>query len=146
MKAIDWRTQNEPVRSAKIGAECATINEADSLTQQHFAESADINVLVQRFGLDKGPIPHVPFNPEYYGDFTDVPDLRTALDLVNDAKNRFMALPAKLRARFHNSPGELWHFVNDPENGEESVRLGLLQRQPVAEQQDTPLGEGGTGT
>ncbi|WNK14135.1 MAG: internal scaffolding protein [Microvirus sp.] len=106
------------------GLECLE----DPLTQQQFVEEADINTLVRRFGLDKQPMPVAPFDPSHYGDFSNVPDLRTALDLVNDAKNRFMELPPKLRARFHNAPGELWEFVNDPENADEAVRLGLLGR------------------
>ncbi|WNK14192.1 MAG: internal scaffolding protein [Microvirus sp.] len=106
------------------GLECLE----DVLTQQQFVEEADINTLVRRFGLDKQPMPTAPFDPSHYGDFSDVPDLRTALDLVNDAKNRFMELPPKLRSRFHNSPAELWSFVQDEENADEAVRLGLLQR------------------
>jgi len=72
-----------------------------------------------------------------YGDFTNVPDLRTALDMVNDAKNRFMALPAKLRTRFDNDPANLWSFVNDPENADLAVTLGLLQKLPNPENTTT---------
>jgi len=125
--AFKWRAQYDG-SEIQAGLDACYRDETPSLTQQQFAEEADINTLVRRFGLDAQPMPIAPFNPEDYGDFTDVPDLRTALDLVNDAKNRFMALPPKLRARFHNQPGELWAFVNDPENGDESVRLGLLAR------------------
>lgn len=143
---LSWRHQYDTKRDQEEGDACAYIEQHDSLTQQHFKDDADLNVIAQRFGLDKSPMPTAPFDPRMYGDFTNVPDLRTALDTVNDAKNRFMALPAKLRTRFDNDPAKLWDFVNDPENGAEAVRLGLLQSQPVAEQRDTPLGDGGTGT
>ncbi|WNK15083.1 MAG: internal scaffolding protein [Microvirus sp.] len=121
--------------------ETALVCEDPSLTQQQFADEANINTLVKRFGLDNQPMPEAPFNPGHYGDFSDMPDLRTALERVNDAKNRFMDLPPELRARFHNSPGELWSFVNDPINADASVSLGLLKRvEPL--QPETPAPEG----
>lgn len=125
---IPWRTQYDTQRDEEEGLE-ATINcQDESLTMQSFAEDADLNVIAKRFGLDKTGIPVGEFDPNSYGDFTDVPDLRTALDIIRDAKHKFMELPPKLRARFHNDPSELWDFVRDPENGDEAVRLGLLLR------------------
>lgn len=125
-----YRTQYDVGLDEEIGRATVTVNEEPSLTQQQFVEDCDINVLARRFGLTDSPMPMAPIDPRYYGDFTDVPDLRTALDLVNDARNRFMELPAKMRERFNNQPGRLWEFVNDPENAEEAVRLGLLARSP----------------
>lgn len=127
----------------------ATACEDEHLTQQQFAEDCDLNVLAHRFGLTGKPLPVEAIDPSYYGDMTNVPDLRTALDLVNDAKNKFMELPSKLRNRFDNSPGKLWAFVNDPDNAEECVRLGLLKRiepTPTEEVGITPPAEGGQGT
>lgn len=124
---FQWRHAYDPVADAREGAAAATSCEDESLTQQQFAEDADINVLVKRFGLEKVTLPVEAIDPRYYGDFTDVPDLRTALDRVNEATNRFMDLPAQLRSKFDNNPAKLWHFVNDPDNGPEAVRLGLLK-------------------
>lgn len=134
---FNYRTQYETARDIEEGDAAATVNTEDSLTQQHFLEDTDINVLAKRFGLDKAQMPEAPFNPGFYGDFSDVPDLRTAMDLVRDATNKFMDLPAKLRERFDNNPAKMWHFVNDPENGDEAVRLGLLKRLPD-KQEDAP--------
>lgn len=124
---IKWRHQYDRERDELEGELAATTFEADGLTHQSFAEDADINVLAKRFGLDKATMPVAPIDPRYYGDFSDVPDLRTALDLVRDAENRFMDLPAPLRAKFDNSPAKMWRFVNDPDNAHEAVRLGLLR-------------------
>lgn len=131
-RRFNWRHQYDERRDELEGFNAATLNAEESLTQQHHAEAADINVLARRFGLDKGPIPTTATDPRYYGDLSEVPDLRTALDLVNDAKNRFMELPPRIRSRFRNSPAELWAFINDPENADEAVRLGLLKA-PEAE-------------
>jgi len=90
---FDWRHQYDENRDQVEGDLAATANEGEDLCQQQYAESADINVLVARFGLDKNAVPPMAQDPRFYGDFSDVPDLRTALDLVNDAKNKFMDLP-----------------------------------------------------
>ena len=111
---------------AGIGA--ALFCQDDSLTVQGPAQDADINVLVRRFGIDKSGMPVAPVDPSAYGDLSDLPDLGTALLVIKDARERFEALPALLRRRFGNDPAELWQFVNDPQNGDEAVSLGLLQR------------------
>lgn len=100
----------------------------DSLTVQGPAQDADINVLVRRFGIDRGAMPVAPVDPSAYGDMTDIPDLGTALLRLKDARDRFAALPALMRRRFDNDPAELWDFVNDPQNAAEAVSMGLLQR------------------
>ena len=121
---LDWRHQYDVARDKKEGDLAALECKDESLTQQHFTEDADINVLAKRFGLTE--IPLTALDPALFRDTTNDPELRDVLDIQRDAKERFLALPAKLRKRFHNSPRELWDFVNDPENAEEAVRLGLL--------------------
>lgn len=128
LRGINWRHQGDPVQDRITQEACITYFEDESLTQQHFTEEADLNVLAKRFGLDKGPLPVAPADPRYYGDMSNIPDLRTVLDIAHDAREKFAALPAKLRARFNNQASQLWDFVNDPENADEAVRLGLLAR------------------
>jgi len=140
---FDWRHQYDENRDQVEGDLAATANEGEDLCQQQYAESADINVLVARFGLDKNAVPPMAQDPRFYGDFSDVPDLRTALDLVNDAKNKFMDLPPKLRARFNNEPAQLWTssmtrktrtnpsgwaFWSGPRNPQNSNRSGRIPR------------------
>lgn len=129
---LDWRHQYDVARDKKegdlAGLECLD----ESLTQQHFTKDADINVIAERFGLTG--IPAFPLDPATFRDTTTDPDLRQILDQNIEARNYFNALPHKLRHRFHYSMGELWDFINDPENADEAVRLGLLIRsEPSAE-------------
>jgi hypothetical protein len=42
-----------------------------------------------------------------------------------------MALPADLRARFSNNPEELINFLDNPENKDEAIRLGLLDQKLI---------------
>lgn len=128
-----WRHQYDLDRDEGEGDLCVLISDVPSLTQQQFAQDADLNVLAKRFGVKDGSVlPAAVVDPRYYGDVSEIPDLRTALDRVRDASDRFAALPAQLRARFHNRPDLLHEFVSKPENAEEAVRLGLLVKRQEA--------------
>jgi len=124
-----WRHQYDRDADEREGDLAALKCEDESLTQQNFTEDADLNVIARRFGINA--IPLGPLDPSHYRDTTNDPDLRDVLDYQRQAKNDFMQLPTKLRTRFHNSPSELWEFVNDPENRDEVIRLGLLSAEPA---------------
>jgi phage internal scaffolding protein len=64
------------------------------------------------------------------GDFVDVPDFQTALNLVISAQDEFMKVPADVRARFNNDPGELMAFLEDDKNRDEAIKLGLVNAPP----------------
>lgn len=121
---LNWRHQYDVDRDRKEGDNAALTCEDESLTQQHFAKDADINEIARRFGLTE--IPLGALDPSLFRDTTNDPDLATILNQHREARDYFMALPAKLKLRFHNSPSELWNFIADPDNAEEAVRLGLL--------------------
>jgi len=95
-----------------------------SRTQQHFKDETDINNILRQFNVT-GLLPQKALTPQY-GDFTGIGDYHGALNAVIAAENEFMTLPAQLRARFDNDPQELIEFLNNPNNKEEAVKLGLL--------------------
>lgn len=109
---------SQPFRGSDL--EC---NDA-SLTQQHFKDDVDINVLLERFKVT-GQLPQGVVLPSY-GDFSAVVDFRSAQEALRRAKDSFMSLPASLRERFRNDPQELLEFVSDEKNRDEAVRLGLV--------------------
>lgn len=145
---FDWRHQYDTERDKKEGnaAICECLDE--SLTQQHFTKDADLNEIARRFGINE--IPSTPLDPALFRDTTQDPDLRQILEIQRQAKDGFLSLPAKIRKRFHYSPTELWEFLNDPENAEEAVRLGLLHATPtsadatVATAPSAPTAQGAT--
>lgn len=96
-----------------------------SLTQQHFKDDADINVILDRFGQGH-EIPKNYRSPQY-GDFEGVDDYQTALNAVREAAEAFLELPALVRERFGNDPQQLIDFVGDDKNRDEAVKLGLLE-------------------
>lgn len=144
-----WRHQYDENRDTEEGLAATLACLDESLTQQHFTEDADLNVIAKRFGLNQ--IPVGPIDPSAFRDTTSDPTLAEILQHQIDARNGFMELPLKIRKRFHHSPGELWAFVNDPENAEEAVRLGLLQQHTLsteggARSATTQDFNGGSGT
>lgn len=100
-----------------------------SLTQQQFAEDADINTIVRRFGIT-GELPTGVRAPSY-GDFTGVSDFRSALAAIDAAEASFMALPAHVRATFQNDPGLFVDYCSDPANAAGMKELGLLSSVPT---------------
>lgn len=102
-----------------------------SLTVQSQAEDADINVLMERYGVT-GKMPENPRVP-VYGDFTGVKDYQSALESVIQADAAFGELPAAVRAKFDNDPQKLLEFVNNDANIEAARTMGLLK--PLTPQQ-----------
>lgn len=105
--------------------------EDESLTEQDHLEETDINYIADRF-MKTGMAPQV-LNMPSYGEFAGVFDFQSAMNLINEAKQEFMSLPAKLRSRFNNDPQELITFLENDENREEAIRLGLIEKTAILE-------------
>ena len=113
--------------SQESGLECKD----PSLAQQHMKDECDINVIVERFGVT-GIMPVTPIEASY-GDFSGVGDYHTALNKIRAADEAFMALPAKIRARFDHDPNALLNFLQNAENRDEAIQIGLIDGKPVVE-------------
>lgn len=101
-----------------------------SLAVQDQRDEVDINTIVRRFGLT-GQLPTDLRAPEY-GDFTGITDYHSAMNAVAYANEAFDAMPAEVRARFGNDPGEFVAFCSDEKNAGEMAKLGLLSAEAVA--------------
>lgn len=109
---------SDPVRTSDL--ECKD----PSLTQQQFADDADINVMMARFGVT-GQMPS-SFTLPTYGDFEVAGDFRSAMAVVDDARRAFMTLPGDVRAKFGNDPHNLMTFLDDSANRDEAIRMGFV--------------------
>lgn len=107
----------------KASDEAGLFCDDPSLTQQQFADEADINNIVDRF-MKTGHLPSAASMPQY-ADYEGVFDFQSAMNVVRQADENFMRMDAKVRARFHNSPQEFLEFFANPDNVDEAVRLGL---------------------
>lgn len=94
-------------------------------THQSFKDESDINTIVRRFGVT-GQLPQV--TAPRYGDFSEVVDFRTAMDVVVAAEREFMKLPGSLRKRFGNDPQQLLEFVGNDKNRAEAEFLGIIPK------------------
>jgi phage internal scaffolding protein len=113
--------------SQETGLEC----QDPSLAQQHMKDECDINVIVERFGVT-GKIPVNAIEPSY-GDFSGVSDYHDALNRIKASDAAFMALPAKIRAKFDHDPNALLQFLQNEENRDEAIQIGLIDGKPVVE-------------
>ena len=99
-----------------------------SLAQQHMKDECDINILVERFGVT-GKFPVSAIEPSY-GDFSGVSDYHDALNRIEASNKAFMALPAKIRAKFDHDPNALLQFLQNDENRDEAIHIGLIDGKP----------------
>lgn len=125
--------------SLAAGFECA----GESLAVQSAEEECNINTIVRRFGIT-GELPNNLRMPQS-GDFTNVPDFHTAMNLVRQAQEEFVRVPAEIRARFNNDPARFMAFVEDDANYDEALRLGLVNARPVVPPSGTPEGGAAAG-
>jgi phage internal scaffolding protein len=110
--------------------------EEPTRAQQHHKDECDINVILERFGRT-GQVPVNAISGDY-GDFSGVHDYHTALNTLIAAESQFEALPAKLRSRFNNEPSNLIEFLNDPNNKDQAIELGLIN-QPITSSFNEPV-------
>lgn len=98
----------------------------DGRTLQSETKGCDINLLLKRFEKT-GTFTHIAKSMPTYGDFSSAQDYLGSLLQVKEAQRLFDEYPAELRAEFHNDPGEMLSFIDDPENEDRAIELGLVE-------------------
>ncbi|AXH77494.1 MAG: internal scaffolding protein [Microviridae sp.] len=106
-----------------------------SRTRQEFADECDINNIMDRYDAT-GVISHVDQRTPMYIDVSDVPDLQSALRVLDEAQRAFMSLPAKVRKEFDNDVHE---FVSFAENGENLAKMREWGLAPPEKVPDPPM-------
>lgn len=117
----DWKKASDEAR--------VYCDPAEDRCKQSFAEDADINTIVRRFGVT-GKVPTTLKMP-ISGDFTEVSDFHSAMNLIREAEVEFRKVPAELRERLQHDPGKFMKWIEDPKNVEEGERFGLWKRKDV---------------
>lgn len=135
--------------AVQVSNESALYCEDESLTHQEFAEEADINTIIDRFGIGENPIEAQKWVTNV--DIADAPnDYQSVMNQLNEARDQFMSLPAKVRSQFDNDPGRFVDFMSDPSNQDEWIRLGLASRReepaPPAPMKVEVVNPSGTGS
>lgn len=148
---------SEPYGPGNYPPQVAFDNSGDpSLTQQSFADDADINFIMSKYVTDAhktdAPLPYTvelskPRNVfDYatgyagYGGIPGTEARETAYSVINgagddffdmvnrirNAEEAFAALPSDLRQRFSNNPRAMLTYLADPANKDEAVGLGIV--------------------
>lgn len=94
---------------------------------QSAAPECDIYNIIKQFNTT-GLVTHVAQGTPQYGDVSDVPDYQAALEVIMTAEEQFGALPANVRREFDNDPGKMLEFIENPDNYERGVELGLFRK------------------
>jgi phage internal scaffolding protein len=127
------------VASFESALEC----QDESLAIQSAKDETDINTIVRKFGLT-GELPSDIKMPQT-GDFTNIPDFHTAMNIIRTTQEEFLRVPAEVRARFNNDPQRFMEFVEDDSNRDEARKMGLLRPDPVVPPSGTPDGGAAAG-
>lgn len=97
--------------------------------QQQHRNQNNPNHIMKNYG--RGILPNGKVQEEYL-DLTQMPDPIDALNASARLNGYFSHLPAKTRQRFSHDPKELALFLQNPENQDEAIKLGLApQKKPI---------------
>lgn len=106
-----------------------------SRTKQSHKYESDIHNQLMKFATrEQLQMSQLAAKP-IYGDFSKLPDFHEAQTMVARTKEYFVELPSHIRARFHNDPSEFVSFVGNPNNIDEAVKLGIMEKMPEQVQQ-----------
>jgi hypothetical protein len=96
----------------------------EGMTEQAHKDQCDMNYILRNY-QKTGLITHAK---KYEGQYDDVSvqDFNEAMLIVDKATNMYAELPSNIRERF-NGPVEFINFVNNPNNANEMVTLGILK-------------------
>lgn len=116
----------------------ARAGKRDNPTQQQFRKACNITEILKRH-KKTGLVPSndkLPLNVagEIF-DATTVDSYQDALLKINEANQAFWSVPANIRKQFDNNPILLMEFVQNPDNREKAIEIGL-----IVEEKEEPKG------
>jgi len=114
----------------------ATVNTDPTRTKQEFKEVTNIRKIMKKYERT-GELTHIAPELMAYANFTEVPDLKTALDNVDNVRAKFQELPGLIRKEFAHDPTKLVEFVRDPANLERGRELGIFKPEERAKPMPT---------
>lgn len=121
------------------GPNVKTVITGKSRTKQSFQDETNINKILAKYDAET-IVEQLQKNP---GSFIDLPsgmDYQQASNMAINARAAFDELPGTIRAKFKNDPEKFLDFMDDEENEEEIVEMGL--REP----EDDPVEDEATGS
>lgn len=105
--------------------------EGPGRVEQCHRDLVDINSIMAK--VKRGHMVPIRTGSPLFGDFTNGTTFHDMNNRILDAQDQFMTLPAAIRQEFQNDPGQLMDFLNNPENLDEAIEMGLLEPSPADE-------------
>lgn len=115
--------QDEPTLDASDGAILENGTENKDMARQEFAQEADVNYMLSRFGIT--PERGAPT----YGEWDDTIDLQQAIASVTEARSAYADLPEELRKKF----GSMEELLEAYNNGSLVIKDGEVPVPPKTE-------------
>lgn len=113
------------VRKRENGRLRVSLNCGDkTMVEKSHAGACDIKEIMAK-ARRTGMAP-VHLGSPIYGDFSNATGYHDMANKVIQANEAFMQLPAAIRSRFDNDPGQIIEFLSNDENVQEAVELGLI--------------------
>lgn len=114
------------------GSNKTIVEYGETRTHQSMKSECDVNRIMDRY-QKQGVVTHLN---RYQGSYVDLPagsDYLEAMVAVRNAQEAFESLPSSLRNQFGNNPAAFLDFVQDPENTDRLVKMGLAKapRPPI---------------
>lgn len=118
----DWTGEILNIKTGELVKE-------ESLTKQSFKDECDINNIIRQYS-QTGIFNHINERAAQ-GVYADLPsdlDYQSALNIIVQGREAFDTLPSSVRERFQNDPERFLSFMQDQDNQEEAIKLGLATR------------------
>lgn len=112
-----------------------------SRTKQGFRNVCNINAMVEKY-RKTGLFSNVNRKQPVFADVSEIRSYQESLNVVVKAREAFEALDPKLRTRFDNDPAKMVAFLENGDNYDEAVKLGMVVKR--ADSPKSPdVGDGG---
>jgi hypothetical protein len=102
--------------------------EEEILVEQSHKDEVDINKIVKRHGVDLIAKTAMLQSNEFQFDDVTGNDFQEAMFKITKAQTTFDQLPSKLRSKFNNSVAEYLDFVQNPDNRDQMIEMGLMNK------------------
>lgn len=99
------------------------------LTKQADRDEADVHKIIAKYEKT-GMISALNKAEPFYGDVSGYSGLQDAFIKVQEATDLFMDMSAEIRERFDNDPIKMVEFLENPDNLEEAISLGMVVKRP----------------
>ena len=99
-------------------------SESPSMTEQSHSRGCDIHNIMSKYEKTGG----IDHEKQYQGQYLDLPsspDFHAAMNTIAQANSMFESVPSDIRKKFHNDPAQYIAFMQNAENYEKIVEMGL---------------------